>query len=410
MRNTLLIAAGIAAIAGSSAWAQSPREDSFEQIDKGRYLATLGDCAACHTVPGGKPFAGGVTLKTPFGDLVGANITPDPETGIGGMTLEEFQMVMSEGEGKGGVHLYGAMPFTAYTKVSKEDNAAIYSYLQSVEPVKNKVETNLLPFPFNVRASLSVWNAINFTKGDFKPDPAKSQEWNRGAYIVEGLGHCGTCHTPKNMLGGDKNDRFLEGTTLQDWFAPNITADPHKGIGSWSSEDIVAYLKTGANKFDMASGPMAEEVENSSQHWSDADLKAVAAYLKDGRNADAKPPQPIAATDARMVAGAAIYADRCSACHVSKGEGVPSLFPRLAKAPLINSDDPTSLIRVVLAGSKAGTTHAAPTGPAMPSFAWNLKDDDVANVLTYIRNSWNNAAPAVATNDVGRLRESLRNQ
>lgn len=407
MRNLTLIAAGLFVLAGNCAFAQSPRGDSFEQIDKGRYLTTLGDCAACHTVPGGKPFAGGVTLRTPFGDLLGANITPDAETGIGRMTLEQFQKVMSEGQVPGGYHLYGAMPFTAYTKVTKQDNEAIYAYLQTLEPVRHDVETNQLPFPFSVRTSLYVWNALNFTQGEFMPNPHKSEEWNRGAYIVEGLGHCGTCHTPKNILGGDKNDQFLQGATLQDWHAPNITADPHRGIGSWSEDDIVSYLKTGANRFDTASGPMAEEIENSSQHWSDADLKAVAAYLKDGSQKDAKAPEPISVSDPRMVAGREIYADRCSACHTPNGTGVPKLFPQLAKAPLVNADDSTSLMRVVLAGSKASGTHAAPTGPIMPSFAWNLSDADVANVLTYVRNSWGNAAPAVEDDDVKTLRTAL---
>ncbi|WP_246754950.1 c-type cytochrome [Rhizobium lusitanum] len=388
--------------------AQSPRGDSFEQIEKGRYLATLGDCAACHTLPGGRPFAGGVTLQTPFGELIGANITPDPETGIGKMTLDEFQRVMSEGRGPGGVHLYGAMPFTAYTKVSPADNAAIYAYLRTLEPVQNKVETNQLPFPFSVRASLPVWNALNFERGQFKPEASKSADWNRGAYIVEGLGHCGTCHTPKNMLGGDKTGQLLAGGALQDWYAPNITADSHRGIGTWSEDDIVAYLKTGANRFDTASGPMAEEVENSSQYWTDADLKAVATYLKDVGDVDAAAPAPIPASDASMTAGAALYADRCSACHMPNGEGVPKLFPQLAKAPLANSDDATSLIRVVLAGSKASGTQAAPTGPAMPSFAWNLSDANIANVLTYVRNSWGNAAPAVTSNNVADLRQRLQ--
>ncbi|MDM9645378.1 cytochrome c [Rhizobium sp. S163] len=408
MRKALLIAASALTLAAQSAGAQSPREDSFEQIQKGRYLATLGDCSACHTAPGGKPFAGGVTLKTPFGDLVGANITPDLETGIGRMTPEEFQKVMSEGEGRGGYHLYGAMPFTAYTKVTNEDNAAIYAYLQSLEPVHNKVETNLLPFPFNVRASLSVWNAMNFDKGVYKPDASKSEEWNRGAYIVQGLAHCGTCHTPKNMLGGDKSGEFLKGGVLDNWYAPDITADAHRGIGSWSVDDIVAYLKTGANRFDIASGPMAEEVEKSSQHWTDADLKAVANYLKDTDAKAAAVPQPITATDGRMVAGAAIYADRCSACHTPNGAGIPKLFPQLAKAPLVNGDDATNLIRVVLAGSQSGGTHVAPTGPSMPSFAWNLSDKDIANVVTYVRNDWGNAAPAVSAGEVAKLRESLQ--
>lgn len=401
------VAAAILLVSGMSASAQDTGDASFSLVERGRYLATLGDCGACHTAPGLPAFAGGVVLKTPFGNLVAPNITPDPETGIGTMTLGDFQRVMSEGIGKGGYHLYGAMPFTTFTKVTKEDNAAIWAYLQTIEPAKNKVEPNQLPFPFNIRASLIGWNLINFSAGAFKPDPKKSPEWNRGAYIVEGLGHCGTCHTPKNLIGGDKNNQFLEGATLQGWFAPNITADPQKGIGAWSTDDIVAYLKTGANRFDIASGPMAEMVEKSSQHWTDADLKAVALYLKEGRNGEARVPQPIPAADKLMVAGQAIFADRCMGCHLSSGAGVPKLFPRLAQTPLVNGDDPTSLIRVVLAGNRAGATETAPTAPAMPSFAWNLGDQEIAAVLTYVRNSWGNAALAVETKDVAALRKTL---
>jgi mono/diheme cytochrome c family protein len=387
--------------------ARIPGDADFSQVERGRYLATLGDCAACHTASGLPPFAGGVVLATPFGDLVAPNITPDPETGIGTMSLSEFQRVMSEGIGKSGYHLYGAMPFTAYTKVTKEDDAAIWAYLQTIAPARNKVEPNQLPFPFNIRASLIGWNLINFSAGEFKSDPMKSAEWNRGAYIVEGLGHCGTCHTPKNPIGGDENSRFLEGATLESWFAPDITADPHKGIGAWSIDDVVQYLKTGANQYDVASGPMGEMVEKSSQHWTDADLKAVAVYLKEGRNADAKAPQPIPDSDKRMVAGQAIFADRCTGCHLASGSGVPKLFPRLAQAALVDADDPSSLIRVVIAGSRASATDAAPTAPAMPAFAWNLSDQDVAAVLTYVRNSWGNAASAVEPKDVAAMRKSL---
>jgi mono/diheme cytochrome c family protein len=408
MKQLSLTTAGLLALMTTVSHAQSAREDSFEQIERGRYLSVLGDCSACHTAPGTAPFSGGVVLKTPFGNLVGPNITPDAETGIGRMTEDEFQKVMSDGIGRGGYHLYGAMPFTAFTKVSKADNSAIYAYLQSLQPVENAIEPNQLPFPFSVRTSLIVWNYLNFQKGEFKADPAKSQEWNRGAYIVEGLGHCGTCHTPKTALGGDKNDQFLEGATLQDWHAPNITADLHKGIGSWSKDDLVAYLKTGTNRFDTASGPMAEEVEHSSQHWTGEDLKAVATYLKDGPDVDGKAPTPIPASDNRMTAGREIYADRCSACHMPNGEGVSRLFPKLSTAPLVNANDPASLVRVVLAGSKADGTQAAPTGPAMPSFAWNLSDENVADVLTFVRNSWGNAAPAVKGSDVEALRTRLQ--
>lgn len=408
MRKLLPLTLGLLVATAASALAQSPRQNSFEQIERGRYLTVLGDCAACHTVPGGPPLAGGVAIETPFGKLVGANITPDAETGVGRYSEEDFQRVMAEGLGKGGYHLYGAMPFTAYTKVSKEDNSAIWAYLQTVEPVHHAVETNQLPFPFNVRTSLYAWNILNFTPGEFKPDGTKTPEWNRGAYIVEGLGHCGTCHTPKSFLGGDKNSQFLQGSVLGTWYAPSITADAHKGIGAWTNEDIIAYLKTGSNRFDIASGPMAEEVMNSSQHWSDADLKAVATYLKDTGKADAPVPAAISADDAHMVAGREIYADRCSACHVPNGEGVQGLFPKLASAPLVNADDASSLVQVVLAGSQSGATNAAPTRPAMPSFAFNLTDEDVANVLTYVRNSWGNSAAAVSASDVKALRASLQ--
>ncbi len=400
-----LSAAALLGLAMQSVHAEAG-SDSYNIVEKGRYLTVLGDCTACHTVPGKPAFSGGVAIETPFGKLVGANITPDPDTGLGKWNFDDFQKVMSEGHSKGGKRLYGAMPFTAYTKVLKEDNQAIWAYLQTLEPVNNPVETNQLPFPFNVRLSLLGWNLLNFTQGEFVPSADKSPQWNRGAYLVEGLGHCGTCHTPKNLIGGDKNDNFLAGADLQGWIAPDITANAHSGIGQWSNEDIVQYLKTGANRFDIASGPMAEAVENSTQHWKDEDLLAVAVYLKDGKAAEPA-PQPIAADNAAMVAGKAIYADRCSACHVGNGEGVATLFPKLAAAPLVNSTDPTSLIRVVLAGSRAGGTQAAPTAPAMPSFAWNLSDDNIADVLTYVRNTWGNAAPAVTAGEVANLREDL---
>lgn len=384
--------------------------DSYNIVEKGRYLTTLGDCAACHTLPGKPAFSGGVVIDTPFGKLLGANITPDLATGIGRWSFEDFQNVMSNGHGLDGKLLYGAMPYTAYTKVRREDNQAIWAYLRTVEAVDHTVVTNQLPFPFNVRTSLIGWNLLNFKQGEFKPDPQKSAQWNRGAYLVEGLGHCGTCHTPKSLTGGDKTGEFLGGANLQGWVAPNITANAHRGIGSWSEDDIVQYLKTGANRFDIASGPMAEEVEHSSQRWQDEDLLAVAVYLKDGKDG-AKPgeaPKPLAANDPVMVAGKAIYADRCSACHVSSGEGTAHLFPKLAMAPLVNGSDPASLIRVVLSGSRAGATDAAPTAPAMPAFGWNLSDDNVANVLTYVRNSWGNAATAVSVSDVKDLREQLQ--
>lgn len=394
-----------------SGLAHAAGDGAFEQVERGRYLATVGDCAACHTVstPNAKPFAGGVPIETPFGRLVGANITPDPETGIGKWSFDDFQRAMSEGIGHGGKRLYGAMPFTAYTKVTREDNAAIWAYLQTVQPVHNEIESNQLPFPFNIRTSLMGWNWLNFTKGEYKPKMDKSAEWNRGAYLVEGLGHCGTCHTPKNLIGGDKDSQFLQGAVIENWVAPDITVNQHTGIGKWTEEDLMQYLKTGANRFDIASGPMAEEVDHSSQHWTDADLKAVAVYLKDsGHDSGSKAPEPIKADDKAMIAGKQIYADRCSACHTPNGQGQEGLFPRLADSALINQDHATSLIRVVLAGSRPVATKTAPTAPSMPSFDGVMSDQDVANVLTYIRNSWGNSAAAVSSSDVKDLRAELK--
>jgi mono/diheme cytochrome c family protein len=406
MKTLLSVCAGVLGLALNVAHGATGA-DSYNLVEKGRYLTTLGDCTACHTLPGKPAFSGGVVLDTPFGKLLGANITPDPVNGIGRWSFDDFQNAMSKGHGLDGKRLYGAMPYTAYTKVLRQDNQAIWAYLQTIEPADNKVETNQLPFPFNVRTSLLGWNMLNFTQGEFKADPKKSEQWNRGAYLVQGLGHCGTCHTPKSLTGGDKNDQFLGGANLQNWVAPNITADAHSGIGSWTEDDIVKYLKTGANRFDVASGPMAEEVEHSSQHWKDDDLMAVAVFLKDGSK-PANPPKALAASDSAMVAGKMIYADRCSACHVSNGEGAENLFPKLAMAPLVNGADASSMIRVVLAGSRAGATDAAPTAPAMPSLGWALSDDNVANVLTYVRNSWGNAAPAVSSADVKAVREQLQ--
>uniref|UniRef100_A0A9E8CR62 Cytochrome c n=1 Tax=Bosea sp. NBC_00436 TaxID=2969620 RepID=A0A9E8CR62_9HYPH len=382
--------------------------DLFDRIEAGRYQAVLADCSACHTRPGGKPFAGGLPLQTPFGALVPSNITPDPETGIGTWSYADFRSALKTGIGKNGKRLYPAMPYPAYATLKESDVADLWAYFQKVEPVSNRVVSNQLPFPFSIRTSMIGWNWLNFSPQEFKPDPAKSAAWNRGAYLVNGSGHCGTCHTPKSLTGADKTGEFLRGGNLQSWYAPDLTNDPHKGLGSWSADDIVAYLKTGANRFDIASGPMAEAITQSTSKWADADLQAVAAYLKDVKGDGAPAPQPLTATDAAMAAGKAIYLDRCSACHNSTGAGQAALFATLAKAPVINSTDPTSLIRVVLQGSQAVATAARPTTPAMPSFGWNLGDADVANVLTYVRNSWGNAAPPVTEGQVKDLRAALK--
>jgi mono/diheme cytochrome c family protein len=400
--------APFAAIVFSTAVASTAFADDqdFDRIERGRYLAVAGDCAACHTAPGGQPFAGGLALQTPFGTLVTPNITPDRETGIGDWSKDEFVAALHDGRGHNAKRLYPAMPYPAYTKMSDDDVLAIRAYLGTVAPVRNEVNPNRLPFPFNIRLVMVFWNAFNFTPGRYQPNPQKSPEWNRGAYVVEGAAHCGTCHTPKTLLGADKTDRPLEGATLQGWFAPDITNDPHKGIGAWSKDEPVQYLKTGANKWTLATGPMAEAVTHSTSKMTDEDVSTIATYLKDGGSA-ARKPVPVIASHNMMRAGAAIYKDSCAACHKDTGEGEAHLFPRLAGSALVQSDDPTTLVRVVLQGTRAASTESMPTAPAMPAFDWRFDDAQAAAVLTYIRNSWGNAAPPVAASTIAKQRTSL---
>ncbi len=266
-----------------------------------------------------------------------------------------------------------------------------------------EVVANKLPFPFDVRAVMVGWDALNFRPGQFRPDAGKSDAWNRGAFLVEGLGHCGLCHTPKNALGGDDVARSLRGASTQGWFAPDITNDPRTGLGSWSKDDIVRYLKTGHNRTSAASGPMGEEVALSSSAMHDADLDAIAVFLKDLPGGD----NSAAGQATAPASGAAIYADRCAACHAADGAGIPGLFPTLKGSPAVMSREPTSLIHVVLDGAKSVATDAAPTGSGMPAFGWLLSDEQVAAVTTYVRNAWGNAAAEVSKGDVAHMRRTL---
>lgn len=378
-------------------------------VEQGRYLATAGDCVACHTAAGGKFMAGGRSIGTPFGKLLTPNLTPDKETGIGAWTDEQFVRAMREGVGHKGEFLYGAFPYTAYTKVTVADIKAIRAYLNTVPPVRNKVEANQMPFPFNIRLSLWFWNLLFFDKGEYQPDKSKSVEWNRGAYLVQGLGHCVTCHSSKNVLGGDKRDGFLRGFELEGWVAPTITGDHYQGIGAWTTEEIVEYLKTGRNRHSAASGPMAEVISNSTSALTHADLKAMAVYLQSVK-ANIKPPPPVPASDKRMVAGARIFRDTCAGCHMAQGTGVPRLIPSLVGSGAVQADDSTTLVNVILRGARAVATDLAPTGPAMPGLGWRLTNEEVASVSTYVRNAWGNSGAPVAPATVAKLRKTLEKE
>lgn len=384
------------------ALAQAP--DQADEIIRGRYQAILGDCSACHTAPGAKPLSGGLPLETPFGQIIPPNITPDKATGIGNWTEADFRSALKTGIGHDGKRLYPAMPYPAYTRMTDRDIGNLWSYLRTVDPVFNQVESNQLPFPFNIRLSMMGWNMLNFTPGEFRPDPSKSAEWNRGAYIVQGPGHCGTCHSPKTALGADETSEALQGGSLQGWYAPNITGNSYIGIGSWSEDQIVRYLKTGTNGHTIASGPMAEAIQASTSLMTDEDVHAIATYLKSTEGGPTQKPQPIPASDARMKVGAAIYHDTCSACHGGDGKGASQLFPALAGSSIVQQPSAETLTRLVLQGSQAVHTPAAKTTPAMPSLGWKLSDEQVAAVLTYVRNSWGNAAPSVGASDIGAQR------
>jgi mono/diheme cytochrome c family protein len=374
--------------------------DNYVAIERGKALATAGDCIACHTASGGQPFAGGLALQTPFGAIMTPNITPDNLTGIGSWSKDDFVRAMHEGRRPGGTYLYPAFPYPYYTRVTRSDLDAIYAYLRTLPPVENRVNRNTLPFPFNIRLSMAGWNGLFFTPGEFKSDPKRSDEFNRGAYLAEGLGHCGACHTPFNSFGASRNDKYLQGNQIDSWTAPNITNDMQAGLGKWTVDDIVQYLKTGQTRFSLASGPMKDVIENSTSKMADADLKAIAVYLKERGAAGSPAPSALAASDPRMQMGEAVFVDTCSACHKRNGDGVEHLFPKLAGNVVATQDDPASLIRIIIAGGRAASTDTTPTAPSMPSLGWRLGDEQIAAVVTYVRNSWGNAAAPVSAETV----------
>ena len=397
-----VVAVAAIALGPGEAFGQST---SASQVERGRYLTALGDCVACHTPPGAASFSGGRPIATPFGTVLSANLTPDKNTGIGRYTADSFYRALHEGLDHEGRHLYPAFPYTNYTNVTREDSDAILAYLRTVKPQSHAVDRNQLSFPFNVRGLMAVWNWMFFEPGRFVDNPSKSDEWNRGAYIVEGLGHCQACHTSRNVLGGAKRDEAFRGGAFDTWFAPDITPNTRTGIGSWKRETLLEFLKAGQNAHSAASGEMGEVVGFSTSQMTDADLSAVAAYLAD------RPPSPTitvpAPSEALMRQGRAIWQDACSACHREEAQGVPRYFPPLKGDANLQQSDPTTVIHYILAGARHTPTASAPTPLSMPPFAWKLDDEQVAAVATYARNSWGNSAAEVTPKQVADLRRRL---
>jgi mono/diheme cytochrome c family protein len=363
-----------------------------------------GDCLSCHTRPGGQPLAGGLGLPTPFGVIYTPNLTPDKVTGIGGWTSEQFYRAMHEGRGPKAL-TYPAFPYVYFTIVSRADSDAIFAYLKSTPAVSYRRPASELPFPLNIRQLMWGWNLLFFRPHEFQPDRTKSAEWNRGAYLVNGLGHCSQCHTPTNFLGANKTDAAFQGGALENFVAPDLTSNKRTGLGSWSDADVVEYLKTGRNSRANASGPMAEVISYSTSLMSDADLQAIATYL---RSLPASPDARVATPDAAtMQRGAAIFSDACASCHLDEGRGQARNFPPLGRNAVVQQTNPAGILHITLAGTRTAPTLSRPTPFAMPSFAWKLSDQEVADVTTYIRNSWGNRAPPVSAHDVARMRDKL---
>jgi mono/diheme cytochrome c family protein len=388
----------------------NPNAEPASQVQQGEYLARAGDCIACHTAPTGRPFAGGRAMPTPFGTLYSTNITPDPETGIGKWNADQFYRLMHDGRALDGGLIYPAMPFASYTKVTRADNDAIFAYLKTVAPVRQANRPNDLRFPFNNRSLIIGWRTLFFTEGEYKPDPHESAEWNRGAYLVEGLGHCGMCHTPINALGGSSEAQAFEGglIPMQNWYAPSLTSNREAGLGEWSIEDIVDLLKTGKSRRGIVYGPMAEVVYNSLQFLSDADTRAMAVYLKSLGQGNPPPPATTTAQKAEgsllLTLGKTIYDARCATCHGPNGLGKPPDYPPLAQNQSIEMSSAVNAIRVVLNGGYPPDTAGNPRPYGMPPFAQALTDDQVAAVVSYIRTAWGNRGAPVTAAEANALR------
>ncbi|MDQ2803498.1 MAG: cytochrome c, partial [Pseudomonadota bacterium] len=367
-------------------------------------------CIACHTTPGGKLFAGGRPMPTPFGTLYSPNIIPDADTGVGKWSADEFYTMMHTGRSLDGGLLYPAMPFGAYTKVTRADSDAIFAYLRSVPPVRAPDKPNDLRFPYNNRALILGWRTLFFREGTYQPDRTKSDEWNRGAYLVQGLGHCAMCHTAINALGGSSQSQAFQGglIPMQNWYAPSLTSNKEAGLGEWSIAEISALLRTGVSRRGAVYGPMAEVVYDSLQYLTDDDTRAMSVYLKS--LGEGSPPEadtttvPVAEGSLLMRLGQTVYDAHCASCHGAQGRGMPPQFPPLAGNPSIQMESAVNPIRMVLNGGyPPGTAgNAMPYG--MPPFAQSLSDDEVASVVTYIRAAWGNRGTAISARQANQLR------
>ncbi|MBN3801880.1 cytochrome c [Paraburkholderia sp. Ac-20336] len=412
--------AGVFAQSSATASPSASADTDAQLIQKGRYLAAAGDCIACHTAKGGKPFAGGLGIASPIGTIYSTNITPDKSTGIGNYTFDDFDRAVRHGIAKDGSTLYPAMPYVSYAKVKPSDVKALYAYfMHGVEPVSQGNRASDIPWPLSMRWPLRFWRMAFAPEAVSDDSPLPNDPIARGRYLVEGLAHCSACHTPRGYGLEEKSltddgKLFLSGGVVDGYLAKNLRGDRKDGLGNWSAADIVAFLKSGRTAHSAAFGGMADVVQDSTQHLGDQDLAAIAAYLKTLAPVDASgstlSPDATAANALRAGTdhsnGALTFVDNCAACHRTSGSGYESTFPTLALSTVVNTDDPTSLIHIVLQGGEMPWTKAGPTHYAMPGFATRLTDRDVADVLTFVRSSWGNHASPVTSEQVAKVRKS----
>lgn len=387
-------------------------------VEKGAYLAKVADCVACHTAPGGDSFAGGLGMQTPMGTIYSTNITPDPETGIGDYTLAEFDRAVRGGIRKDGQPLYPAMPYVSYQVVTDAEVEAMYAYFMSgVDAVEQVNPDTTIPWPANARWPLAWWQLLFAPEREFKKDASLTAEQNHGAYLVEGLAHCGACHTPRGIgfqelaLSNDESGEFLSGSVLEGWYAKSLR-DEGIGLSTWTEQDIKEFLKTGRTDKTAAFGSMADVVEHSTQYFTDGDLEAIASYLKSlppkpGNSAEWEPKEDTTTAALRSgdfsERGALLYVDHCAACHRLDGMGAPRIFPALKGNSIVFAEDPSSLIQVTMAGSDMADTPADRMTFTMPGF-YHLSNQDLADVLNYIRNGWGNHGSEITTRDIAWMR------
>ena len=419
MKKLPIIAIAVLVLAAGAGFMLYPADDPLpplskmaalpqaERVARGAYLARAGDCMACHTPRGGAPYAGGRALQTPFGSVISPNITPDQETGIGHWNADDFWRALHNGKSRGGRMLYPAFPYTSYTHITRDDSDALFAYFQSLAPVKQANQPHQLRFPYNQQIGLAFWRALYFRPSAFRSDSAQSADWNRGAYLVQGLGHCSACHSTRNALGASGDGLSGGLIPVLGWYAPSLTSDREAGLGDWAQQDVEQLLKTGISPRATVFGPMAEVVRESLQHLSDADVKAMAVYLKTlPRQEPAERYERSSAPEARaqLEAGARLYTAHCVECHGVTGKGLPPHYPPLAGNRALLMDEAVNPIRVVLNGGFAPGTAGNPRPYGMPPFSHKLNDNEVAAVVSYLRSDWGNNAPPVSSNDVNRYR------